>query len=114
MKRWAVALLATVNGVGSAEIFSRAAASPSGYLVKSAPEASAKNSLFLEIASLIKIAIIGAKIAKTKAIIIKIAFDELFSSLSPPPPHQVILINQSARRATDPTRIETIVISLVS
>ena len=73
MKRWAVALLATVNGVGSAEIFSRAAASPSGYLVKSAPEASAKNSLFLEIASRIKDAIIGASIARIIPAIIKIA-----------------------------------------
>ena len=47
--KWAVELLAVFNGVGSLEIFSRALASPSGYLVSKVPEASAKNSLFREI-----------------------------------------------------------------
>ena len=51
IKRWAVALVAVFNGLGSEEIFSRALARPSGYLVRSAPEASAKYSLLREIAS---------------------------------------------------------------
>ena len=53
----AVALLATLKGVVSFEIFSKALASPSGYRVNNAPSASARNSLFLEIDNLIKVAI---------------------------------------------------------
>ena len=45
IKRCAVALLALLSGMGSFDIFSSASASPIGYLVKSAPDASAKNSL---------------------------------------------------------------------
>jgi len=49
--KWAVAVEAVFIRVLSAAIFSRARAKPSGYLVKRAPVASAKNSLFREIAN---------------------------------------------------------------
>ena len=65
MNRCAVALLACCIGRGSLDIFSRALASPSGYRVRSAPDASARNSLFLEIASWMSVATIGAMIART-------------------------------------------------
>ena len=48
MKRWALELLAVLNWLLSEAIFSKALANPSGYLVNNAPDASAKNSLFLE------------------------------------------------------------------
>ena len=51
MYKWAVALLATSSASLSLAIFSRADARPSGYLVNNAPDASAKNSLFLETAN---------------------------------------------------------------
>src|SRR3989338_5001124 len=67
MKRWAVARLAlSTKGSGSFAIFFRAEASPGGYLVRMAPPASAMNSLFLLIASLIRCPIIGVSIASTK------------------------------------------------
>ena len=51
INKWAVELLALRIGLGSLDIFSKALANPSGYLVKSPAEASAKNSRFLEIAN---------------------------------------------------------------
>src|SRR4029078_13188852 len=89
IKRWAVALVAVLRGLGSLEIFSSALARPSGYLVRSAPEASAKNSLFREIESWIRLATIGARIARIIAIMKKIPCARLLSlSLLRNPPHQ--------------------------
>src|SRR3989339_1794539 len=68
-----VASFVTFIGVRSEEIFSKALAKPSGYLVNKAPSASAKNSRFLEIASCTKVAAIGATIAATIHKTIKIA-----------------------------------------
>src|SRR3989344_3331523 len=64
MYKWAVALLILLSGIWLLEIFSKAEASPSGYLVKRAPEASARNSRFREIANWISLAIIGVRMAK--------------------------------------------------
>jgi len=72
IKRWAVALLAVLKGILLFDIFSKADASPSGYRVKRDPDASAKNSLFRETASWIRVAIIGERIANTTPIIRKI------------------------------------------
>jgi len=64
INKCAVALLADFKVCGSLANFSNALANPSGYLVKRAPEASAKNSLFLETANWINVAAIGERIAK--------------------------------------------------
>jgi hypothetical protein len=69
MNKWAVAFEATFIEYGYEAIFSKALANPSGYLVIKTPVASAKNSLFLEIAKWINWAAIGAK---TEAKIAKI------------------------------------------
>ena len=56
--------MAIFIGIALAEIFSKAEARPEGFLVKTAPEVSAKNSLFLDIANWISMTEIGATIAK--------------------------------------------------
>ena len=65
IKRCAVAALAPATGSADFDIFSSARASPSGYLVSKAPDASARSSRFLEIANCINRARIGAKIRNT-------------------------------------------------
>mgnify|MGYP001023623475 CR=1 FL=1 len=69
----AVTLLADARGMVFCEIFSRADASPSGYLVNLADEASARYSRFLESAKYSSVAIIGASIAAAIAMSIRIA-----------------------------------------
>lgn len=70
--KWAVASFAVLSSCVSLPIFSNADASPSGFLVRSAPVASAKNSLCLDIANFIMVAIIGDKSANNTPIIISI------------------------------------------
>src|SRR3989338_10290730 len=111
----AVALFATSSGSLSLPIFSRAAANPSGYLVKRAPEASAKNSRFRDTASWIRVAIIGERIARIMPISKKIPavlFPSRLFLLSPP--YQRLRIKKSAKSATNPTNTTTIAISLIS
>ena len=72
--------MAVFNTSVSSDIFFNALIKPSLFRVISTADASAKYSLFLEIASCINLANIGAKIIKTRPIIIKIAFPLLSSS----------------------------------
>src|SRR3989344_840995 len=73
IKRCAVALLARRIGRDGALIFFKALANPSGYRVRRAPEASARNSRLRDMASRISVAVTGVKIAKIRPIISKIA-----------------------------------------
>ena len=104
---FSVALLATFNWFGSPEILIRAEINASGFLVNSIAVASARNSLFLEIASYINCPNIGAKIRKINPINIKIGFPFSSSSLLLGPPQKVILVNQSESITTNPTITET-------
>lgn len=65
MKRWAIEEDAFFIWLGYVEIFSNAEASPAGFRVMRTPEASAKNSLFLEIASCMRVATMGVSIITT-------------------------------------------------
>ncbi len=109
INRWAVELDAFLRTFLSAAIFSKARAKPSGYLVMSAPDASAKNSLLLETASWMIVAMSGVKIntTMTKIIIKGFLLSLLFSSLLNPP-HQRLLIIKSETKATVPTNTATI------
>ena len=111
---FSVALLATFNSLGSLEIFCKAEIRPSGFLVNSIAVASAKNSLFLEIASCISFPKIGERIKNIRPIIINIALPLLSSSLSLVPPQKAIRVNQSASITTKPTITETTAESLIS
>src|SRR3989344_8547545 len=97
-QRCAVVGVARETGIGTFEIFSKALANPSGYLVSKAPEASAKNSRFLEMASCIKVVAIGAKIESTTPIKIKSPPPSLLLSLLLP--HHKLLIKKSASKET--------------
>ena len=105
-----MAVLAFLIGICASDIFSSAEARPSGYLVRSAPEASAKNSLFLEIASCISLAKIGESIIKIIPITIIIPFPFLLS----PPLRKPPRINIFAKSETKPTRITTTVDNRIS
>ncbi|MNT71850.1 hypothetical protein D3C72_2103850 [compost metagenome] len=75
-------MLAECNWLESASNFCKADINPSGFLVNSIAVASAKNSLFLDIASCINCPKIGARIKNTKPATISIAFPLLSLSLS--------------------------------
>src|SRR5688572_19898877 len=64
MKRCAVALLAVRIGTDEDDIFFSAEARPSGYLVRSAPEASARNSRLRDIAKRMRVAASGVSMAR--------------------------------------------------
>src|SRR3990167_903695 len=111
IKRWAVAVLAVFMGILKLAIFSSALAKPSGYLVSSAPEASARYSRRREIASFIKVAIIGDRIMRTMPTIAK-APPLLLSLL--PPLNIKPLKNISEIIETNPTSTTTALISKIS
>ena len=100
--------------IGSAlDIFLSASASPCGYLVRSAPLASAIYSLFLEIASLTICANIGARIPTIIAIII-IAPPPLPLPPHLPPPYQNMRDANPARIPIAPIIAITSIVNLIS
>ena len=106
----AVAFDAVFIGALYEEILRSADASPSGYRVRSAPEASARNSRRREIASWMRVAMIGERMMNTIPTIANTLLPLLSLSLLPPPNHK-LLVNISARIETKPTKIATILIS---
>ncbi len=117
IKRWAVALFAlSTKGSGSLEIFFKALANPGGYLVNTAPLASAINSLFLLIANLIISPIIGLKIASIKPATINIIVMllPLEFLLRLPPPHKKLLNKKSLNKVTIPIKTAVNIINLIS
>ena len=106
-----MALFATSKTSLSLEIFSSARARPSGYLVRSAPDASARNSLLLETASCMRLAINGVRMARIMPMTINKPPPESLFLL---PPHHRFLKKRSDRKAIIPTRIDTTARSLVS
>ena len=108
-------MLAVFNSSGSAEIFSNADINPSGFLVSSTAEASAKYSLLLESASFIRLPKIGAKIKQINPIIIKMGFPPLLSLSSElPPPQNNILDTKSESITINPTITVTTADNLMS
>ena len=79
MYKHSVDLFACSNGSGSDEIFLNALINPSGFLVNSTADESAKYSLFLESASCKSVANIGESIRNIIPIKANIALPELLS-----------------------------------
>src|SRR3989344_2084335 len=111
IKRCAVAVEARAIGERYELIFCRAEAKPSGYLVRSAPEASARNSRLRETASWMSCAASGAKIIEaTNAIRIS----GLLLRLRSPPPKWLMCIAVLASTEIMPTSTTTTVITRIS
>src|SRR3989339_190568 len=112
MNRCAVAEFAVASGTFDALIFSNARASPSGYLVRSDPDASARYSLFREIASLMISAMIGERIMRAIPTMARTPPAPLFSDERPP--KKLIRKNMSDKSAIVPTRTITMVMTRIS